>query len=69
MRSGSSALAILLTLVCGVAAVVDTPFEGGVGDRAYRPQRVADLESEYRLAIGNLRLDLRDVPFLAGTRR
>ena len=63
---GLIGLAIILTLTCAIAAVVDTPFEGGVGDRAYHPTTFADLESEYRLAIGNLRVDLRDAPLPVG---
>ena len=34
---GLVSLAMLLTVVCGVAAIVDTPFKGGVGDRSYLP--------------------------------
>ena len=34
---GLVSLAVLLTVVCGVAAIVDTPFKGGVGDRSYLP--------------------------------
>ena len=64
---GLVSLAVLLTVVCGVAAIVDTPFKGGVGDRSYLPISVRELQPEYRLAIGNLRLDLRAVPLRAGT--
>ena len=64
---GLVSLAVLLTVVCGVAAIVDTPFKGGVGDRSYLPVSARELQPEYRLAIGNLRLDLRAVPLRAGT--
>ena len=64
---GLVSLAVLLTVVCGVAAIVDTPFKGGVGDRSYLPVSARELQPEYRLAIGNLRLDLRAVPLPAGT--
>ena len=37
---GLVSLAVLLTVVCGVAAIVDTPFKGGVGDRSYLPVSV-----------------------------
>jgi phage shock protein PspC (stress-responsive transcriptional regulator) len=64
---GLVTLAILLTLALSIVAVVDTPFEGGVGDRTYHPTSARNLDATYRLAIGNLRVDLRDVPLPAGT--
>jgi phage shock protein PspC (stress-responsive transcriptional regulator) len=64
---GLVSLAVLLTIGCGVAAIVDTPFRGGVGDRSYLPVTTRQLESEYRLAIGSMRLDLREVPLRSGT--
>jgi phage shock protein PspC (stress-responsive transcriptional regulator) len=64
---GLVSLAVLLTIVCGVAAIVDTPFKGGVGDRSYLPTSSRELQPEYRLAIGSLRVDLRAVPLPSGT--
>lgn len=34
---------------------------GGVGAREYRPASVTELQAEYRVGVGELRLDLRDV--------
>ena len=59
-------LAILITIALGVVALIDTPLEGGIGDRNYRPASVRELEDEYRLAIGTMRLDLRDAPLRVG---
>jgi phage shock protein PspC (stress-responsive transcriptional regulator) len=60
-------LAVPLAIGLGVVALIDTPLEGGVGDRDYRPETLAQLESEYRLAIGSMTIDLRDVPIHTGT--
>jgi hypothetical protein len=59
-------LAVLVSLALTVVAVVDTPLEGGIGERDYHPTTRAELDDEYRLAIGSMTLDLRDVPFAAG---
>lgn len=44
-----------------VASLVDVPFEGGVGDRFYRPSSTADVRDDYRLAVGGLTIDLSNV--------
>jgi phage shock protein PspC (stress-responsive transcriptional regulator) len=50
---------VLLTALASVAAVVpDVPVNGGVGDRTWRPATVSELQSEYRLGIGDAELDL-----------
>ncbi len=40
------------------ASAVDVPLRGGVGDHAYRLRAVSDLRSPYRLAAGDLEVDL-----------
>ena len=60
-------LAVALAIGLGIVAAIDTPIEGGIGDRDYRPATIAQLESEYRLAIGSMTIDLRDVPIRTGT--
>ena len=60
-------LAVPLAIGLGVVAAIDSPIEGGIGDRDYRPETIAQLESEYRLAIGSMTIDLRDVPIRTGT--
>jgi hypothetical protein len=60
-------LAVVLTAALAIVALVDTPIEGGIGDRDHRPTTRAALESEYRLAIGDMTLDLRAVPLPVGT--
>lgn len=54
---------ILVAVVLGSAlfatSTVDVPLTGGVGDRSWRPLTPADIDSPYRLAIGEAILDLR----------
>ncbi|MEA2973726.1 MAG: hypothetical protein QOG82_2184 [Actinomycetota bacterium] len=52
-------IAILLSGALLVASVIDVPLKGGAGERLFRPTTVAELRSPYRLAAGELALDLR----------
>lgn len=70
-QGGLIAVGIVLTVVLAAATAVDVPFEGGVGERVERPATLAELEDEYRLAVGELtvdltRLDLRHMTLVAG---
>ncbi len=64
-RPLSIVAAVAAVLVLGFAAAVATAFHvdvrNGVGDRIYQPAGAADVHRHYRLGIGELRLDLRDV--------
>ncbi|MBT8213023.1 MAG: cell wall-active antibiotics response protein [Acidimicrobiia bacterium] len=60
------AITLLLALALTVQDIVDVPFSGGIGDADYGPAAVADLDSPYRLAIGDLTVDLRGVDFEPG---
>ena len=55
--------AILLVPPLLATSLVQVPLRGGVGQRYYRPAAEADVGSTYRLAVGQLVVDLRDVPF------
>jgi phage shock protein PspC (stress-responsive transcriptional regulator) len=59
-------LGLLLLPVAVAAAFVTVPLEGGIGELEFRPQALGELRGEYRLAGGNLRLDLTDLS-AAGT--
>ncbi|MDQ6837244.1 MAG: cell wall-active antibiotics response protein [Actinomycetota bacterium] len=50
------------------AVAVDVPIRGGVGDRAYEPKAVSELQSPYRLAAGDLVVDLGAVDLSATTK-
>jgi phage shock protein PspC (stress-responsive transcriptional regulator) len=52
-------VAVVLGLALAAASVLDVPIEGESGDRTYRPTTVADLRPAYRVAAGQLILDLR----------
>ncbi len=58
---GPATLAVLLGLALGVVAVVEVPLRGGVGERTIRPASAGELASEYRLGVGRLILDLRQL--------
>jgi len=51
-------LGIALSLVLVVAASYDLPVRGGVGERVWAPRSDAEVDSPYRLGVGEARLDL-----------
>lgn len=53
-----------LALALLAATVVQVPVRGGVGRRDLRPAEVERVADEYRLAVGTILLDLRDVPLV-----
>lgn len=59
-------IGVVLTVVTGLAVATDVPWRGGIGDREYRPATTEDLRDTYRLAIGDLELDLRDLDLPPG---
>ena len=65
------ALVALLVLITGgvFTAVVlsGVPMHGGVWDRDWRPTVASQVQRDYRLAIGNMTVDLRNVRFPAGS--
>jgi phage shock protein PspC (stress-responsive transcriptional regulator) len=58
--------ALSLALAAGTVAAAEIDFDGGVGDREYRPATAAQLEDRYELGIGELIVDLRDTDLPAG---
>jgi phage shock protein PspC (stress-responsive transcriptional regulator) len=69
-----TSLVSLVAIAIVVAATVFTvetlsgvPLRGGVGDTQWRPTSVSQVAPPYRLAIGNMEVDLRDVTFKPGT--
>lgn len=59
---------LAVALPAGVVAAADVDLHGGVGDRTYRPASVQELRDGYRLGVGHLEVDLRDVEFPPGDR-
>jgi phage shock protein PspC (stress-responsive transcriptional regulator) len=57
-------LGLLLLPAAGVTSVAsDVPVTGRTGDQVERPQFLADVQREYSLSAGQLRLDLQQVKF------
>lgn len=65
---GLVALGIVLTVALAIVTVVSVPLGGGVGDRTYHPRSLDGLRDEYKLGIGHLDLDLRDLSGLSSSR-
>jgi len=60
------ALAFVLVAAAIFAAVFHVHVGNGIGDRTYDVTGLSDLRSEYKLGIGDLRVDMRDVQLPAG---
>ena len=58
---------VAVATVFSVEALSGVPLRGGVGDTQWRPTTASQVAPRYRLAIGNMRLDLSDVTFRPGT--
>jgi hypothetical protein len=59
--------ALLLAVPAGAIAATGVHFGGGIGERDYRPAQVADIPADgYELGIGQLIVDLRDLPWQDG---
>jgi hypothetical protein len=57
-------LVILVTgAFFGAVATTGVPLTGGIGQRIVQPTSPAQLQTTYRLAIGNMTVDLTRVPF------
>jgi hypothetical protein len=57
-HSGLVLAGVILTVMLAFASTFDIRLEGGVGERNYAPTSVVDLKRDYRLALGEMRLDL-----------
>jgi phage shock protein PspC (stress-responsive transcriptional regulator)/predicted membrane protein len=58
--------ALVLVLPLAIVAAADIDIDGGAGERHYRPATAAELQPDYRLGMGELDVDLRDVTLPAG---
>ncbi len=58
--------ALAVVLPATVVSAADVDFHGGVGERSYRPQSVAEVQDSYRVGVGRLEVDLRDIRFPPG---
>jgi phage shock protein PspC (stress-responsive transcriptional regulator) len=59
--------ALVLGLPAGATAAADIRFDGGIGEREYRPASITALPADgYDLGVGQLTVDLRDLPWADG---
>jgi phage shock protein PspC (stress-responsive transcriptional regulator) len=58
--------ALIVAIPLGFVAAAGIDVDGGVGDRDYRPTSLAEMRDGYKLGIGELRVDLREVDLPAG---
>lgn len=61
-RGGLIALGVVLTVLLTIGTVVRVPLAGGIGDRTERPRTFEAARDRFELAIGELTVDLRDLP-------
>ncbi|MFB3739212.1 MAG: hypothetical protein ACE14W_09665, partial [Candidatus Velamenicoccus archaeovorus] len=61
-RGGLIGLGVVLIFVLLVGTVADIPLEGGVGQRVAQPRSVEALHREYHLAVGDMTIDLTELP-------
>ncbi len=66
---GLVVIGLLLGLVSVIASTINFHLGDGIGNRNYTPTTTAALGHEYRLGIGDMRLDLSRVPLPRGTTR
>jgi phage shock protein PspC (stress-responsive transcriptional regulator) len=59
--------ALALVLPLGIVSAAGIEFNGGVGDRDYRPATTAQLRDQYEVGIGSLVVDMRDIDLPGGT--
>jgi phage shock protein PspC (stress-responsive transcriptional regulator) len=62
----ASIVALIVVAVAIFMAAFDVSLSNGIGDRDYVVTNVEELRDDYRLGIGSLDLDLRNVRFPAG---
>ncbi len=53
---------VVLLGATAISSTIDVPLRGAIGSRQLRPLTLAELQSHYELGVGDLELDLRDVP-------
>ena len=58
---------IVLAIPAGATAAAEIRFDGGIGERDYRPVAVTDIPADgYDFGVGQMVVDLRDLPWTKG---
>jgi hypothetical protein len=65
-HGGLMTAGVALTVVLVIGSAIDFPIGGGIGDREHRPASGSEVQGDYRLGIGQMTLDLSNVPTTAG---
>lgn len=61
------AAALVLGVPAGAVAAADIHFDGGIGERHYRPTALTDVPRDgYSFGVGHMVVDLRDLPWANG---
>ena len=61
------ASALVLAIPAGATAAAEIRFDGGIGERDYRPVAVTDIPADgYDFGVGQMVVDLRDLPWTKG---
>ena len=58
---------LVLLVALSFTSALKIPFSGGVGQRTYNPATLSEVDDEYHLAIGELRLDLGRIHLPSGS--
>ncbi|MCO5177189.1 MAG: cell wall-active antibiotics response protein [Thermomicrobiales bacterium] len=66
LDGGLVTIGVLLTLILSITSIADIPIGGGVGDRDHRPTSMAEVNSPYKLSVGEQILDFSAVDFPEG---
>lgn len=61
------AVGILLIPFTAAATLIHEPFTGGTGNVVVTPQTLAEVQTQYHLAAGQLTIDLREIPIGTGS--
>jgi phage shock protein PspC (stress-responsive transcriptional regulator) len=65
--AATAVVVVVAATVFSIEAVSGVPLRGGIGDTQWHPTSTAQLAPNYRLAVGNLNVDLSGVTFKRGT--
>lgn len=66
LDGGLVTIGVLLTLILSISSIADVPVGGGIGERDHRPTSIAEINSPYRLSVGEQIIDLTAVDFPEG---
>jgi phage shock protein PspC (stress-responsive transcriptional regulator)/predicted membrane protein len=60
-------IGLLLVAATAISTAIDVPLQGGVGEHVYTPHVTSDIQDPYKLGVGHLLIDLRDLALVEPT--